>query len=259
MPPLPMSSRISSCGNSGGQFGDRRRIKRSGWSAGDGVLRRALFQQAGGAESGERADGQRRAALRTFRGVCRGRIHFGFIHTPNPEANHDGCYRVFRNREPRPEFIASTSIPDAEWDGVQLQKNPASRAFVRLFPDADAMQGRDRTGRLEFLPLARTARRQPVQHRGKFRGDLGRISLEPRRGFESDHRVVERLAVNASDGLDGEMFAFSRAARDVSAITAPGTFEQISPAHKVRFRCRQNYRKEAPGRTFFCAGLAAVS
>ena len=81
--------------------------------------------------------------------------------------------------------------------------------------------------------MARTARRQPVQHRNEFWRGLGRIFPEPRRSFEPGHGVVERLAIGAGDGLDGEMFALVRAAGDADTITALGTFEQIGAAHKV--------------------------
>ena len=72
------------------QFGNRRRLERWCLSAHGGLVG-TLFQEAGGAESGKCASRQWRAALRTFRDVRRG--HFGATHTPNPEANHDGCYR----------------------------------------------------------------------------------------------------------------------------------------------------------------------
>ena len=94
------------------------------------------------------------------------------------------------------------------------------------------MQWRDGTNRFKFQPLTRTARRQPVQRRGEFRRGLGRIFPESRQGFESDHSVMECLAIGAGNGLDGKMLALVRAAGDASAITAPGTFEQISTAHK---------------------------
>ena len=123
-------------------------------------------------------------------------------------------------------------VPHSEWDAIPLQKSPALRAFVRLFPSADAVPGRNRAGWFELQPLARTARRQPVQHRGELRRGLGRIFPEPRRGFEPGHHVVKLLAIGASDGLDGEMFAFVRAAGDAYAITASGTFKRIGAAHR---------------------------
>ena len=95
------------------------------------------------------------------------------------------------------------------------------------------MEWRDGTNRFKFQPLARTARRQPVQHRGEFRRGLGRIFPESRRSFEPGHGVVERLAIGAGDGLDGKMLALVRATGYANAITALGTFEQISTAHKV--------------------------
>ena len=78
---------------------------------------------------------------------------------------------------------------------------------------------------------------QPVQRRGEFRRGLGRIFPEPRQGFESDHSVMECLAIGAGNGLDGKMPARLRPAGDANAITALGTFEQIGTAHKVQFRC----------------------
>ena len=74
-----------------GEFGDGRRLERRRLPARGGFVGCALFQQAGGTKPGERAGGQRGAALRTFWRV--GRVHFGATHIPNPEANHDGCYR----------------------------------------------------------------------------------------------------------------------------------------------------------------------
>ena len=62
------------------EFGDGRRIERRLFRVGDGVRRRAHFEQAGGAKSGQRAGGERRAALRTFVFVGHGLIHFYRVH-----------------------------------------------------------------------------------------------------------------------------------------------------------------------------------
>ena len=95
------------------------------------------------------------------------------------------------------------------------------------------MEWRGWTNRFKFQPLARTARRQPVQHRGEFRRGLGRIFPESRRSFEPGHGVMECLAIGAGDGLNGEMFALVRAAGDAGGVTALGTFEQIGTAHNA--------------------------
>ena len=62
------------------EFGDGRRIERRLFGVRDGVRRRAGFEQAGGAKSGQRAGGQRRAALRTFVAVGHGLIQFYRVH-----------------------------------------------------------------------------------------------------------------------------------------------------------------------------------
>lgn len=62
-------------------------------ASGNGVAGSALLQQAGGAKPGQRATGQRRAALRAFI-LCRGvRGHFRVRHTPFSTTNRAKCYR----------------------------------------------------------------------------------------------------------------------------------------------------------------------
>ena len=66
-----MSSRISSCGKSGASSATGGGLKGGCFAVRDGVRRRALLEQASGAQSGQRAGGQRRAALRAFAAVGR--------------------------------------------------------------------------------------------------------------------------------------------------------------------------------------------
>jgi hypothetical protein len=45
---------------------------------------------------------------------------------------------------------------------------------------------------------------------------------------------MERPAIGAGNGLNGEMFALVRASGNPGVITAFGTFEQVGAAHKIR-------------------------
>ena len=122
-------------------------------------------------------------------------------------------------------------IPATKRDCPGLKKGSALRAFVRLFPEADAVPKRGGTGRLEFDPTSPAARRQAIYQGGKPRYGFGIIFLRRRR-FELNHCVVEFLAIGAQDGLDGNVPAAIRAARYPRAITASVTFEEIRAAHK---------------------------
>ncbi len=64
----------------GRKLDDRRWRERRLFGTGDGVRRRAHFEQAGGAKSGQRAGGERRAALRAFVSVGHGLVYFYRIH-----------------------------------------------------------------------------------------------------------------------------------------------------------------------------------
>lgn len=64
------------------------------------------------------------------------------------------------------------------------------------------------------------------------------------RRFEFDHRVVKFLALTAQDGLNDDVPATVLATRHPGAITAFGTFEEITAAHKAVYQCvsRSNNR-----------------
>ena len=87
------------------------------------------------------------------------------------------------------------------------------------------MPGKNRAGRLEFQPLARTARWQPVQRGCEFWRGCGWIFLLPRRGLEPDYRIMERPAIGAGNGLNGKMFTLGCAAGDPGVIPTFGTLE----------------------------------
>ena len=79
--------------------------------------------------------------------------------------------------------------------------------------------------------MPRAAEGKAIQHGGKFGRVFGGILFLSRHGPDPGNGVIKRLAIGAGDGLNGKMDAFVLAAGDLDAITAPGTFERVSPAH----------------------------
>ena len=95
------------------EFGDGWRDERRLFAIGDGVRCRAHLEQASGAKSGERACGQRRAALRAFVSVGHWRREFYCVHASFrsksartlPEFFNDGGAFVVNVSQPIHEFL----------------------------------------------------------------------------------------------------------------------------------------------------------
>ncbi len=85
------------------------RIKRRLFGVGDGVRRHAHFEQAGGAQSGQRAGGERRAALRTFVSVGHGLIHIYRVHARFRSKTGGMLHEILERRSSDRHVIKSCS------------------------------------------------------------------------------------------------------------------------------------------------------
>jgi hypothetical protein len=124
----------------------------------------------------------------------------------------------------------SSLIPTTNrgWSGIQ--KCPALRALIRLFPQSNPVAGGNRTDQFPFNPRAHPAWRQSVQKRGESRHSFG-LKRPVRGRFKGNHRVVQLLAIGTQDGLDHDLPAMIGATRNPGAIATSGTFELIRAAH----------------------------
>lgn len=160
-----------------------------------------------------------------------------------PELNCQGL----TTKERTPIAAPLDSIPHLEGSAAAIKKDAALRTFPRLFPLPDAMARYHGTKQLESHPAKAfaTAHGQRIQRDGKDRGRLVTRAGVERRGFEFParkaggggghfefrHSIVQFPAIEAMDGLHGQMRSLRSAARDGGAITASGAFKQVGPAH----------------------------
>jgi hypothetical protein len=146
------------------------------------------------------------------------------------------------------QLLQQCSVPHLERVAAAVQKHAALGTFARLFPQADAMARRHRTNGFEMHPaeVFAAADDEMVQRGGKVRRLLfARAGIKGRgfefpifqrgvgggRDFEFGHGIVQFPAIEAVNGLHGQMPAAGRAPGDRGAITASGTFKLVGPAH----------------------------
>lgn len=92
-------------------------------------------------------------------------------------------------------------------------------------PDHYLIQG---SGKSRGRGIIRTG----IERRG-FEFPLGEICDGGVRQFKCGHRVAEFPAVEAMDGLHGQVRAVFASAGNGDAVTALGTFELIRPPHAL--------------------------
>ncbi len=121
-----MSSRISSCGNSGASSATVGGLNGGCFAVGDGVCRRALLEQAGGAKPGQRAGRQRRAALRTFVSVGHGLVRFYRVHACF-RSKTGGTLPVRSSTSPIGQALRSVDYRSVSGSGVEFEHSPGQR------------------------------------------------------------------------------------------------------------------------------------